>query len=83
VDVVFLDLEMGLGRSDGYRILELLRQEPHLAHTVFIAYTAHLSEMSNARDVGFDGFIGKPLVATEFRRQWANIQDGKPVWAIR
>ena len=83
VHVVFLDLDMGIGKADGYDALALLRSDPNSENAAFLAYTAHLSEMANARTIGFDGFIGKPLVTAEFHKQWLNILQGKPVWAVR
>ena len=76
VDVVFLDLEMpGL---DGYKVKDLLRQ--HLGGTPIIAYTVHVSEINVVQQMGFDGFLGKPLDNAKFPDQLARILNGEAVW---
>jgi two-component system, cell cycle response regulator DivK len=76
VDVVFLDLEMrGL---DGYQVKDLLRA--HLGTTPIIAYTVHVSEINAVKELGFDGFLGKPLDTVRFPDQLARILSGEEVW---
>ena len=76
VDVVFLDLEMpGL---DGYHVKDMLRSQ--MGSTPIIAYTVHVSEMNAVRELGFDGFLGKPLDNARFPDQLARILNGEPVW---
>jgi two-component system, cell cycle response regulator DivK len=76
VDVVFLDLEMpGL---DGYSVKDLLKS--HLGDTPIIAYTVHISEINVVRNLGFDGFLGKPLDQSRFPEQLARILNGEQVW---
>jgi CheY-like chemotaxis protein len=76
VDVVFLDLEMpGL---DGYEAKDLLRS--YFSDIPIIAYTVHVSEMNVVRELGFSGFLGKPLDTTRFPGQLARILNGEPVW---
>jgi two-component system, cell cycle response regulator DivK len=76
VDVVFLDLEMpGL---DGYSVKDLLKS--HLGDTPIVAYTVHISEINVVRNLGFDGFLGKPLDQSRFPEQLARILNGEQVW---
>jgi len=76
VDVVFLDLEMpGL---DGYKAKDLLRSK--LGSTPIVAYTVHVSEINVVRQLGFNGFLGKPLDHTRFPDQLARILRGEAVW---
>ncbi|MCU0514058.1 MAG: response regulator [Anaerolineae bacterium] len=76
VDLVFLDLEMpGL---HGYVVKDLLRA--HFDSVRIIAYTVHTSEINQARALGFDGFLGKPLDIARFPDQLARILKGEPVW---
>lgn len=77
-DIVFLDLEMpGL---NGYDVLDLLRADPKFDGVPIVAYTTHLSHMNNARDAGFDGFLGKPLRREEFAANLIHILEGGDVW---
>jgi two-component system cell cycle response regulator DivK len=76
VDVVFLDLQMpGL---DGYAVKDLLREQ--LGGTPIVAYTVHVSEINVVQQMGFDGFLGKPLDHTRFPDQLARILNGEAVW---
>jgi CheY-like chemotaxis protein len=81
VDSIFLDLE--LPKADGYQVFEMLKSEPRLSETPVIAYSAHLSHMTDAREMGFHGFLGKPLDAHEFPSQLDRIFNKLPVWAVR
>lgn len=76
IDVIFLDLEMPT--IDGYQLKEMLRA--YLGDVPIIAYTVHVSEMNVARDMGFDGFLGKPLDTSKFPNQLARILRGEAVW---
>jgi CheY-like chemotaxis protein len=77
IDVVFLDIEMP--RRNGYEILGLLRQNYGSALRI-VACTVHTNEISTAREIGFDGFLAKPLNPTIFAAQLSQILDGTPVW---
>jgi CheY-like chemotaxis protein len=76
IDVVFLDLEMP--GMDGYRVKDMLRAA--LGKTPIVAYTVHVSEMNVVRQLGFDGFIGKPVDNARFPDQLARILRGEKVW---
>jgi CheY-like chemotaxis protein len=76
VNVVFLDLEMpGI---DGYNVKDFLRGE--LPGVPIIAYTVHVSEINVVQQLGFDGFLGKPLDSSRFPEQLARILRGESVW---
>lgn len=77
-DVVFLDLEMpGL---DGYQVFGLLRSDARFQSVPIVACTVHTSEMPTAHEMGFDGFLAKPLDADRFPAQLARILNGEGVW---
>lgn len=76
VDVVFLDLEMP--NLNGYKVKDMLRR--HLGATPIIAYTVHISEINTVKQLGFDGFLGKPLDNARFPEQLQRILGGEPVW---
>jgi two-component system cell cycle response regulator DivK len=76
-DIVFLDLE--LPRQTGYQVLETLKGDLALPVPV-VAYTVHTGEMDQARALGFDGFLGKPLDPKRFPDQLARLLAGEQVW---
>lgn len=80
VSVIFLDLEMP--RLNGYEILAMLKSLPELEGVPVIAYTTHISHMSEARVAGFDCFLGKPLNRQRFPQQLARILQGEAVWEV-
>ncbi len=78
LDVIFVDLEMpGLS---GFDILQRLKADARFQSVPVVAYTVHVSEIHEARQQGFDGFIGKPLDPDRFPGQLARILQGDPVW---
>ena len=79
IDVIFLDLE--LPGVDGYQVLQRLKEDPRFNMVPMVAYTVHVSEISNARNLGFDSFLGKPLDADRFPEQLERIMRGEQVWA--
>ncbi|MCC7208408.1 MAG: response regulator [Anaerolineae bacterium] len=79
--IIFVDLEMP--GADGYEVLNAIQSERRLARVPVVAYTAHLSQMANARTLGFHSFIGKPIRAKDFPAQIENILNDLPVWSVR
>ncbi len=79
VDIVFLDLEMP--GMDGYEVFDILRQEYHLQMPI-VAYTVNVNEMANARKLGFDGMLGKPIDPSRFADYLRRILQGESVWEI-
>ena len=79
LDLVFLDLEMP--HRDGYEVLDILRQRLGTSVRI-IACTVHTSELRSSVDLGFDGFIGKPLDLARFSGQLQRILNGERVWEI-
>ena len=80
IDIVFLDLEMPF--VDGYDAIRLIKAHPNFKASKVIAYSVHVSELHNALDMEFDGFLGKPLNAEEFPQQLARILGGEEVWYL-
>jgi two-component system cell cycle response regulator DivK len=80
-DLILLDIS--LPGEDGFEILAALRADPLLQNTRVVAVTMHNSpaEMEQARQAGFDSFIGKPLDPKKFPNQIRQILAGEPVWA--
>lgn len=81
LSIIFVDLEMP--GSDGYKVLHDLHSQDHLSSIPVVAYTSHLSEMSQAREKGFHSFFGKPIRSTTFQQDLLNVLNGTPVWVKR
>ena len=79
VDAIFLDLEMP--KIDGYEMLAILKDDLRVSSPI-IAYSVHTAEMTTARELGFDGFLGKPLQRNRFHEQLERILNGEPVWEV-
>lgn len=78
VSIVFLDLEMP--GTDGFQLLKRFKANPNFEAVPIVAYTVHVSEINVAHQVGFDGFLGKPLDSDRFPDQLERILAGKGVW---
>lgn len=77
VDVVFLDLEMPL--HTGYQIFTTL--QTYFGGSVpIVACTVHSNEIANARKLGFQGFIAKPINGALFSTYLSQILRGEGVW---
>ena len=83
VDLILLDIQIPL--EDGYEILRQIRERPLLRQTTVVAVTANVmqQDVDRARQAGFDGFIGKPIVASRFPDQIRRIMAGEQVWEPR
>jgi len=83
IALVLLDLQ--LPGEDGYQIFERLRLEPILKGTPVVAVTAQVmpDDVARAESVGFDGFLGKPLVFDRFPLQIRRLLTGERVWEPR
>src|SRR5512135_3072474 len=80
IDVVFLDLEFP--NADGLKLIQELRLDPRLQGVPIVAYTVHTSQINEAKEAGFDGFLGKPLDARQFPDQLKRILNHESVWSI-
>ena len=77
VSVVFLDLEMP--DKDGYQVMDEIQVTLGYAVPI-VAYTAHATEIVNARRAGFHSFLGKPISNAKFRHNLTRILNDDPVW---
>lgn len=80
VDVIFLDLEMP--EVNGYEVLRLIKANSRFQSVPVVAYTVHVSEINTAQEMGFDGFLAKPLDSDRFPDQLNRILNGEPVWEM-
>ena len=77
MDVIFLDIKMP--KQNGYEILASLRTTFDRRLPI-VAYTVHSNEIATAREMGFDGFLAKPLNPQLFSTQLSQILSGESVW---
>src|SRR5262245_54503464 len=61
-------LDIQIPHEDGYALLRRIRADSRLRETCVIAVTANVlpQDVEKARQAGFDGFIGKPIVFKRF-----------------
>ncbi|MDX9953534.1 MAG: response regulator [Anaerolineae bacterium] len=80
IDLILMDLM--LPDADGFESLESLRSHPQIKEVPIVAVTANIAQpfVERARQVGFDGFIGKPLDPDRFPEQVRRILAGEEVW---
>ena len=79
IDAIFLDLEMP--KIGGYEMLRILRDRFNTTVPI-IAHSVHTSEIHKAMELGFDGFLGKPLHMRTFRGYMNRILKGERVWEV-
>lgn len=80
VDLFLVDINMP-GKS-GYELLEEIRAHETLKTSRVVAVSAGtlVVEMERARELGFDGFISKPIKPLEFAKQVQRILNGETIW---
>ena len=81
LDLIVLDIMLPEGRS-GYDMFQELRQLPELDSIPIIAISATEPSLGIAKtqELGFSGFISKPIDYELFPRQLEAIFEGKPIW---
>lgn len=83
MDLFLADINMPL--ESGYDLLEQVRAHETLKRARVVAVTAGTlqDDVDRARELGFDGFIGKPLMADKFADQVQRVLAGETVWVWR
>ena len=81
VDLIILDLMLHNGVC-GYDIFTQVRQLPEFAHIPIVAVSAAEPSIAipKAKELGFSGFISKPIDEELFAYQLARIIDGEKLW---
>ena len=81
VDAIILDLMLARGVS-GYDIFTKIREQKQFDAIPIVAVSATEPSVGipKARQMGFSGFIAKPIESTLFPNQIATIIEGNPVW---
>jgi CheY-like chemotaxis protein len=82
IDIILLDLMFPHGIS-GYDVYAQIRAVPELADIPVVAVSASdpAIEMNRARNLGFMGFIEKPVSQTTLPVYVDRVLSGTPVWA--
>lgn len=83
VDLFLVDIN--LPERSGYELLADVRLNEKLKTAYVVALTAgtHVSEVEKVRQLGFDGFLSKPIKAAEFAMQVEQLLNGQEVWDVR
>ena len=83
MDLFLADVNMPV--QSGYDLLAQVREHATLSPAKVIAVTAGTlrEDVARARELGFDGFIGKPLNADNFAKQVEAVLSGESVWVWR
>ncbi|HFQ93481.1 MAG TPA: response regulator [Anaerolineae bacterium] len=83
VDLFLVDINIPI--RSGYELLADVRQHETLNQAKVVAITAGTldADIEKARQLGFDGFLSKPLKPAEFPQQVQRILDGESVWDRR
>ncbi len=65
-NIMLIDIQMP--EMTGYQLLSMIRSKPTFAKSVMIAVTAYAMQEDERRvlEVGFDGYIPKPINVMEF-----------------
>lgn len=79
LDLILLDLNFPNG-VNGFDILCELKSDAVLKQIPVVAVSAS-GEMNRAREAGFSGYIGKPILPYAFANNVSNLVKGIPVWS--
>ncbi len=79
--LIILDLMLPYGRT-GYEVFTEIRAIPELQHIPVVAVSAADPSIAlhQAVELGFNGFISKPIKYDRFPQQIAELIAGKAVW---
>ena len=81
-DLIILDLMLSFGES-GFSIFRDIKKLSDYAHVPIVAISASEPSVSipKAKELGFDGYITKPIDKNILPKQLACILNGEPVWS--
>jgi CheY-like chemotaxis protein len=83
VDLFLVDINMP--QKSGFDLLDEVREHERLHDVLVVAITAGTIEHDTEpfRKHSFDGFLSKPVRATEFAKQVERILNGERIWEMR
>jgi len=81
VDIILLDLMFPRNVS-GYDVFMEIRKNDDLKHIPIVAVSAAdaSTAMQKTQEMGFDGFIAKPIDIDQFPKQIETILSGESLW---
>lgn len=82
-DLMILDLMLGKD-IDGFQIFEMIRQQSEYNDVPIVAISASdpSSALPKCQDMGFAGFIAKPIEQNLLVDQVSRLIEGKQVWYL-
>ena len=80
-DLILMDIQMP--EMDGYEATRRIHAEPQLAHLPIVAVTSYAmtSDRAKALEMGFVGYIEKPIQPLTFVAEISRFLPGKPTCA--
>jgi two-component system cell cycle response regulator DivK len=79
IDLIILDLMLP-GETSGFDLFHKLSADSHYRDVPIIATSADRSYMKSAKELGFSGYISKPIRFSQFSEQINRILSGDSIW---
>jgi two-component system, sensor histidine kinase len=78
----FILMDLNLPNRSGFDLMERIRGIQELKHVPIVALSAMAAQMAipRCRELGFDGFLSKPLRSRHLVRQLTRLLNGEEVW---
>jgi CheY-like chemotaxis protein len=78
----FILMDLNLPHRSGFDLMERIRAMPELKHIPIVALSAMAAQMAipRCKELGFDGFLSKPLRSRHLVRQLTRLLNGESVW---
>lgn len=69
-DILLIDINLNDHSIDGFGVLKKLKTFPHLEDAIYIAHTNYFGDEWELRCInnGFDSYLSKPFVLSEFEK---------------
>jgi two-component system sensor histidine kinase/response regulator len=82
-DIIIMDLMLGMGGS-GYDVFAEIRKHPEFDSIPVVAISASepVIAMPKCQEMGFSGFIAKPIEDQLLPDQLARIIEGEQIWYV-
>jgi CheY-like chemotaxis protein len=78
----FILMDLNLPHRSGFDLMERIRGIQELKHVPIVSLSAMAAQMAipRCRELGFDGFLSKPLRSRHLARQLTRLLNGEEVW---